>query len=215
MTARHRTLVPRDQATSAFSHALAQLCKDTGAVTAALVDAEGETVDYSGTIDPFETKVAAAEWRLVYSTLAQSTVPDWADTHELFVRAQTRSYALIALSEGYALVLELSRHCAKLSTRSLGRAVRAISAEAGLRVPRRFVGVECWHRVRVRPSADDPKRPAWLWHDAMWHEVTILGLYRDRDFRRHDRGYRARLANGAELFLVREPLGRWYAEGID
>lgn len=214
MITRRRTLVPRDQAASAFSSALLRLCDDTGAAAAALVDPEGETVDYAGSLDPFDIKVTAAELRLVLTHLNHSGVPEWADTHELFVRAGARSYALIGLDAGYALVLQLGRHCADLATRALGEAVQDISREAGLRVPHRFVAMERWRRVAVRPTPDDPKRPQWVWHRGAWREVTVLGVYRDRDFQRRDLGYRAQLESGAEFFLVREPLGRWYADGV-
>lgn len=212
MSVRRRTLAPRDQATSVFSGSLLRLCEATGAAAAALVDSEGETVDYAGGLDPFDIKVAAAELRLVLSHLAQSRVPSWSDTHEIFVRARSRSYALIRLDAGYAIVLQLVRHRAELVTRGLGEAVQEISREAGLRVPRRFAARERWRRVAVRATSHDPTRPASVWHQGGWREVTILGLFRDPDFRRRDRGYRARLANGAEIFLVREPLGRWYAD---
>lgn len=214
MITRRRTLVPRDQAASAFSSALLRLCEDTGAHTAALVDPEGETVDYAGALDPFDIKVTAAELRLVLALLAQTGVPQWANTHEMFIRARTRSYALIGLDAGYALVLQLVRHCSSLSTRALGEAVLDISREAGLRVPSHFTAFERWRRVAVRGTRDDPKRPRWVWHGGAWREVTVLGLYRDPDFQRRDLGFRAQLANGAEFFLVREPLGHWYADGV-
>ena len=214
MITRRRTLVPRDQAASAFSSALLRLCEDTGARAAALVDPEGETVDYAGALDPFDIKVTAAEWRLVLSLLGQTRVREWAKTHEMFIRAQSCSYALIALDAGYAIVLQLSRHCSSLSTRALGEAVLDISREAGLGIPSHFTALERWRRVAVRSTKDDPKRPRWVWHGGSWREVTVLGIYRDRDFQRRDLGFRAQLANGAEFFLVREPLGHWYADGV-
>jgi hypothetical protein len=212
MSGRRRTLAPRDQAASAFSNALLRLCEATGAVAAALVDGEGETVDYAGGLDPFDIKVVAAELRLVLSRLTQSQVPCWSETHEMFVRAGSRSFALIRLDAGYAIVLQLARHRAELVTRGLGEAVQDISREAGLPIPKRFARAERWKRVAVRATPDDRTRPASVWHQGGWREVTILGLYRDPEFRRRDQGYRARLANGAEIFLVREPLGRWYAD---
>ena len=214
MTVRRRELPVRDQAVSAFSAALHKLCENTGALAAALVDAEGETVDYAGQLDPFDIKIAAAEWRLVLTHLVQSGVPHWAETHELFVRAERQSYALIGLEAGYAIVLQLAKHTASLSTRALPEAVMEISREAGLSLPSRFAAHERWRRVRVRATSDDPKRPAWVWHEGAWRELTVLGLYREKGFTRRDRGFRARLANGAEFFLVREPLGRWYADGV-
>jgi len=214
MITRRRTLVPRDQAASVFSSALLRLCEDTGARAAALVDAEGETVDYAGALDPFDIKVTAAEWRLVFAHLVQTRIPRWTTTHEMFIRAQACSYALVALDAGYAIVLQLVRHCSSLSTRAMGEAVLDISREAGLTVPPHFTAVERWRRVAVRSTPDDPTRPRWVWHGGSWREVTVLGLYSDRDFQRRDLGFRARLANGAEFFLVREPLGRWYADGV-
>ena len=214
MITRRRTLVPRDQAASVFSSALLRLCEDTGATAAALVDAEGETVDYAGALDPFDIKVTAAEWRLVFAHLVQSRISHATNMHELFIRAQTCSYALVALDSGYAIVLQLVRHCSSLSTRALGEAVLDISREAGLTIPPHFTGVERWRRVAVRCTRDDPMRPRWVWHGGSWREVSVLGLYRDRDFQRRDLGFRARLTNGAEFFLVREPLGRWYADGV-
>lgn len=214
MITRRRTLVPRDQAASAFSSALLRLCEDTGARAAALVDAEGETVDYAGALDPFDIKVTAAEWRLVLARLTETSVPGWANTHEMFIRARACSYALVGLDAGYAIVLQLVRHCSSLSTRALAEAVLDISREAGLRIPNHFTSLERWRRVAVRSTPGDPKRPRWVWHGGAWREVTVLGLYHDRDFQRRDLGFRAQLANGAEFFLVREPLGRWYADGV-
>jgi hypothetical protein len=60
---RQGTLAVRDQAVSEFSGTLMRLCDATAAFGAALVDAEGETVDYAGSLSPFEIRVAAAEWR--------------------------------------------------------------------------------------------------------------------------------------------------------
>ncbi len=214
MRTKRRALAARDQAVSEFSKALENLCLDTGASAAALVDAGGETVDYAGELDPFDIKVAAAEWRLVLARLEQSGVPDWCETYELFVRAQKKSYALIGLDAGYALVLQLARHRATLGTRAVSEAVQLISREAGLTVPLRFEADERWRRVAVRASERDPKRPASIWHDGAWRSVTVLGRTRDPELERHERGYRARLASGAEFFLVREPLGRWYADGL-
>ena len=53
----------RDQAETAFTAILASLVERVpGAHAAALVDAEGETVDYAGDGEPFFLRVAAAAW---------------------------------------------------------------------------------------------------------------------------------------------------------
>jgi hypothetical protein len=48
-------------------------------------------------------------------------------------------------------------------------------------------------------------------YDGGWREVVVLGLYQEGEYQRREHGYRVRQDNGAEFFLVREPLGRWYA----
>src|SRR5690606_4631405 len=92
-----RALGVRAQHASPFSAILMRFCDATGARAAALVDQEGETVDYAGTVDPFEVKIAAAEWQLVLATLERSQVADWRDTRLLVVRSARRSFAAMAL----------------------------------------------------------------------------------------------------------------------
>ena len=67
----------RDQLASPFSAILQRLCESCGAQAAALVDAEGETVDYAGRVAPFDARVAAAEWRLVLAEIEASKVFGW------------------------------------------------------------------------------------------------------------------------------------------
>ena len=213
MSGRRRSWL-RDQAASAFSGALLQLCQDTGASAAALVDSNGETVDYAGSIDPFDIKVAAAECRLLVGQLERSRLPAWAETSELMVRSSQRSFAVFILDAGYALVLCLARHCFRVSPRAVGEAVRVLSLEASLKMPPAFVSAGRWRRVYVRTAPSEPLRPQSMWHDGSWRDLIVLGRYRERAFNRRDRGYRARMSNGAEFFLVREPLDRWYAEAF-
>jgi hypothetical protein len=44
--------------------------------------------------------------------------------------------------------------------------------------------------------------------------VELLGRYESRLLEEGEVGFRARLANGEEVNLVRERLGRWYAEDL-
>ena len=61
-----KSVFPRDTDPTPFTPILdALLGRLPGAVAAALVDREGETVDYSGRGDPFDMKVAAAHGRLL------------------------------------------------------------------------------------------------------------------------------------------------------
>jgi hypothetical protein len=202
----------RDQAASAFTGTLMRLCEAASARGAALVDAQGETVDYAGTLAPYQIKVAAAEWRLVLSFLQQARILHWADTHELIVRGQHTTFIGVLLSDGYAIVLVMTRHCFGVSWRALAEAKRELCAEGGLTPLHAVERGERWTRVDVRTALDDRRRPDAVWYGGTWSPVAILGRYRSADLARGELGFRARLAGGAELTLVREPLGSWYAD---
>lgn len=215
MTQRRRSLPPRDQDTTPFSGTLLRLCEATGALAAALVDAEGETVDYAGYLEPFALRVMAAEWRIVLDVLRGVPRPGFQDAHEFAVRARRKSFALCALSDGYALVLELPLHSLLFSRRALAEAAREIEREAGL-APSRSFGhpEERWSKIEVRTAPGDVRRPTAVWIEGAWCEVTVLGRYVHRRRSRREVGYRARLANGLEIALIREPLGVWFAGGL-
>lgn len=212
MRARQRSLVDRDQAASPFNTILLRLCDAANAIGAALVDREGETVDYAGDVDPYEIRVAAAEWRIVLAVLAESPVPNWAETSQILVRARHRSFAVVSIGDGYAIVAQLPLHSFSISRRALSECVRALCKEAGFELPGGAGGH--WTAVAVRTAQRDRWRPQSVWLDGEWRTVEILGRYPKAELGRGERGYRARLANGAELTLVREPLGRWYAEDV-
>jgi len=211
---RRLSVVDREQAITPFGATLLRLCDNIEAYGAALVDSEGETVDYAGALGHFEIRVAAAEWRLVLRYLHESPVPNWPGTEEIIVRAKKQSYAILSLPEGYALVLVLTRHRFSISWRALNEAVREICEEAGLPVPQQLTARENWSRVEVRSAPDDPRKPAALWIGSAWNELALLGRYEPSLLDRGEVGFRARLSNGAEINLVREPLGRWYAEDL-
>lgn len=211
MSRKQRAVAARDQEASPFSAILATLCRATGASASALVDREGETVDYAGHRSPFEIRVAAAEWRLALDLTRHAPVPGFTNIEELWVRARLRSYAVVAVGEGYAIVLELPRYCSKVSRRALAQAIRELGDEAGLVVPGQGRSGR-WSWVEVRAAPDDPLRPEALWHDQRWEPVTVLGRYRSGDLERREVGYLARLPSGAEFSLVREALGRWFVD---
>lgn len=206
----------RDQSDSPFSAILARLCDDSGALAAALVDAEGETVDYAGLLTPYEIKVAAAEWRLVLAVVCAAKVPGFRHVSELTVRAAGRTFAIVAMPDGYAIALCLPRFSFTLSRRALAQGMRDLACEAGLVLPETR-GQAAWARVQVRipdAGARPQRRPNALWLNDAWSPITILGRYQARDLSRSERGYLARLASGAEVFLVREPLGVWFVDNV-
>jgi hypothetical protein len=84
-----------------------------------LVDADGEAVDYAGRVAPFDIRVAAAEWRIILSRLLRCGVEPWRQTRQLMVRGVHRSFCVVLLPEGYALVAELLPRCFRVSPRAL------------------------------------------------------------------------------------------------
>lgn len=213
MRARGRAAIDRDQDASPFSAILWRLCEGCSAHAAALVDREGETVDYAGRISPYEIRVAAAELRLVLAFTHEAQIPGFAQINEIRIRTGRRSYAIFALGDGYAIVLQLLRHSFTVSPRALLQATRELESEAGIESVLRPGGTS-WLRVEVRTSSSDKRRPDAVWLDGGWQAVTVLGRYRSGDLARRERGYLARLASGAEFSLVREPLGIWFADGV-
>jgi hypothetical protein len=190
-----------------------RLCDAVPAQGAALVDAEGETVDYAGTLDPFDIKVAAAEMCVLLAELRRSSVYSWPQTEEVLIRGARRSYYAHALAEGYSVVLELLPHAFGVSRRAIREALRELCKESGLDAPHSLSHEsEQWVRVDVRCM---PKsvRPSAVWLDGSWCSIEILGTYRAHPVRR-EVGFRARLPSGAEITLIREPLGRWYADQL-
>jgi hypothetical protein len=213
MTRRRASLAPRDQATSAFSGILLRLCDTTSSLAAALVDKEGETVDYAGFLSPYDTRVTAAELQILVKVARQSRSLEGLE--HLITRAERRTYSLIALSEGYVLVLVLARCGFNVSRRAVAEAVRELEAEAGLTYASgtrsRF---ERWSRVEVRTAGGNTRRPEAIWLQGAWQKLVILGRFHSNDLRRREVGFRARLPSGVEFALVREPLGKWFAEDL-
>jgi hypothetical protein len=209
-----RRTVARDQALSGFSEALQRLCDSASALSATFVDPEGEAVDYAGVVDPFETRVAAAEWGLIIRTLRSTPSLTWADTAELSFRGRRRSFVVVTLGQGYALVIELRACRLYVSRRALAEAVRAISDEAGLEVPEIWSpDRERWTRVRIE-SDRRIRRPTAIWREDRWHALEILGRVARDQLRQCEMGYRVRIDDGSEMTLVREPLNQWYADDL-
>lgn len=207
---------PREQAITAFSRILEHLCVDTGSSAAALVDKEGETVDYhSVSLSEYDVRVMAAEWRLVLGALQRSRIGAAAGPHRVLVRAARASFAVIELAAGYCVVLLLPRRSFDFSERALAVGLAALCQESGLELMRGVSKRERWKRVRVKTADNDERKPVALWRSNAWHSLVILGRYQRVDLAGRDLGYRARMEDGAEFGLVREPLGLWYAENLD
>jgi hypothetical protein len=203
----------RDQDVSAFSLTLGRLCEGLPAVAAALVDAEGETVDYAGRRTPFDVRVTAAEVRLVLGMCAGAPTLCPGGAAELTIRARSASYAVFRLEEGYALVVELPRRAFAISRRALGEAVRELCHEAQLPVPAAFLQ-DTWTRLEVQEEPLGTRRPAALRMNGHWLTLEVLGRYRGPELTRREVAFRVRAENGLETTLVRECFGRWYADDL-
>lgn len=198
-------LPPRDQAPSPFADILRDLCLRTGGDCAVLVDDEGETVDYWGRLDPFSTRVLAAELAVFYAS-ARSRL---GHVEEIFVRSRLRSFVIRALPEGYAFALRLPRRAASVSQRALASAERQLALEAGFPWTTRRDS-----RVSCRPVGIEERdaRPLCLRQGDAALSVDIIGRVKSPAEKKREQGFRVRLENGEEGTLIREPLGRWYLD---
>jgi len=199
----------RDQLPSSFAPTLGRLCSSAGVVGAALVDCDGEAVDYAGRVSPFDIRVAAAEWRIILSRLGRCRHSPWKDTRQVMVRGVNQSFGAVLLPEWYALVMQLLPRCFRVSPRALSEAVREVCENAGLEMP--SPGAQ-WMRVQVNESPSPHRRPRSVWVNRKWLPVEVLGRWVGPELLPNEIGYRVRLLGGAEVTLVREPLAQWFAD---
>lgn len=202
-----RVAPPRDQSTSTFTEILERLLAATpGAEAVALVDFEGETVDYAGRLATFDLKIAAAIWQIVLSETADT--PAIGAIRQITLRARSRSYVVRRVQEKYAVLIVLHRRAAfAVSERALIEVQARLAIEAGWTAPSPEL---CWYRVDVEPEPRDRRRPSKMRVDGAWHPVDVMGSVRGLAAR--EKGFRIRLPSGAEMMLVRERLGGWYAD---
>lgn len=198
---------PRDQRESAFSAILRELvARVAGARAAALVDSEGETVDYAGVADPFAIRVTAAHWRIVLDHVRSQ--PALAGVRVVALRADRKSYLVTALPEGYALVLILARGSSVVGhARALGACRHSLNQEAGWPAE-----TAPWTPVDVR--GDRAGRPVFLRIRGAIRPVDVLGAVVG-GLARGERAWRVRLMSGQEVLLVRERRGTrgfWYSD---
>ena len=193
----------RDQAPSSFAEILDRLVTSTpSARAAALVDFEGETVDYAGRLDPYELKVAAATWQIVLAEIGDTAI---ATPLQIMIRARRAGFVLRRVNQEYAIILVLHARAAfAVSERALAEAETALAREAGWKRTNR----PAWFGVSVHTGAEH--RPVELFFADNWQPIDVIGAVvglRDRE-----RGYRVRLPSGVEMMLVRERNGLWFCD---
>lgn len=223
MTRSRRVSTTRDTDPTPFAAILADLiARMPGAFAAALVDSEGECVDYTGRTDPFELKIAAAHWRIVLADAAPR-LGSLGPVRTLLIRAHRRSFLAHGLPDDYAMIVLLTRRAGfTASRRALDLCERALCAEASWPVdagPHWYpIRVECRGRKPARVAAEVPgtgptrprASPLRAGAAPKMRAVEVLGSVVGPDPR--ERGYRVRLDTGAELTVVREAGGFWYAD---
>lgn len=195
----------RDMVASPFAPILDGLIsRIPGAFAAALVDAEGETVDYAGNIDPFDIKVAAAHWQIILKQLEELSY--LGKPNRIIVRGTSRSVIVRTLQDGYSVVLLVTRRGGFASSeRAFSACIYALNIEAGWKTASRLPP---WFPITV--LTDDKKRPHRIVYGGLAESVEVLGHL--VGLNRGELGFRIRLASGPEITIVREPGGHWYAE---
>jgi hypothetical protein len=175
-----------------------------GAYAAALVDREGETVDYAGLAEPFDVRVAAAHLRILMQQCEE--ISFWGTPSTLTVRGAKKTTALRALPDGYALVLLMRKRAGfTRSDRAFAVCERALALEANWPISD---SVRAW--VVAEVDCDERGRPIRVLDDARAYPVEVLGTVVGMSSR--ERGFRVRTADGNEITLVREPGAFWYAD---
>ena len=199
--------LPRDTDVTAFTVLLAELItRVPGAVAAALVDRDGESVDYAGTLSPFDVKIAAAHWQIVLCEMSSVTL--LSDPRHGVIRGTRKSFVLRGLADSYAVVVVLSRGAGFTpSRRAFSAFERALLSEAGIGGPR---GGVAWTPVVIQH--DDRTRPLSLamTPQASPQPLEVLGVVMGHGH--GERGFRVRTSMGVETTVVREPGGLWYAD---
>lgn len=164
----------REEAETGFTTILRRHLEATpGAIAMAIVDAEGEAVDYAGdTIDPFDIKVAAATFRIILVELETGPYARRGGAPKrLWVKGAHRGYMLDALPDGYALLAILESDAALgHASRTLDSTLRAIYREAGWAAPPELAR---WTPVEIEQGPDG--RPRSVRAQQGWVHVVVIG----------------------------------------
>ncbi len=176
-----------------------------GCRAAAFVDQEGEAVDIAGFGDAYDVKVMAAHANVLLHDADRLGAP----VRQLLVGCGRKSLIAVRMAEGYSLVLILSARAAfHVSPRAIEHWTHELAREAGF--TQRSLR-QRWRPVEVETASRLAKRPLRIRTGGEWRKLQVLGAL--VGLKSSERGYRVRVDTGAELNLVREPLGFWWGDG--
>ncbi|GAC1351904.1 MAG: hypothetical protein NVSMB1_09440 [Polyangiales bacterium] len=199
----------RAERVTTFTAILARLLRATrGALGAALVDAEGEAVDYGGSeLDPDDLKIAAAHWRIVLQDIEGGAhTARWGAPTRLTVRTARRTFVMDALPDGYALLTVLHRRAFGHAHRALDAALRDLYGEAGWASP---PSASNWYEIEVETRGHRPLRVRGA--REQWHPLQVIGKVAV-GLRRGELGYRVRVLPDRELTFIFGLDGHWYGD---
>lgn len=202
-----RALHERDLDVTSFTKHLDALLEALpDAACAVFVDGEGETVDLSSRVDPFDARIAGAECAiLLFTVRAGQQKLKKGETLEFRIEADKRSIVVRTVTEGYDLIVlldapEISARAAEL----VATAAIALLKETGLPAP---PTARVLRAVEERQSLSGMTMPRAFEKNGVRHKVeAVLGHRNEGDQTR----FLVRLDDGEELLLSHEPLsGRW------
>jgi len=202
-------LPERDQDTTGFTHILQNLIEALpGVAAAALVDELGECVDYAGVLESYEIRLASAHLQIELRNVMAQLSGAFGTVRGLTVCARKRTFLAMRIVEEYNLILVFTGGGPlPVSSRALAQAEYDIRMEGGWEPP---VDMERWIHLLVDARPHDRWRPHRVQLAEAWHEVDVIGTV--VGLAEGERGFRVRTRTGAEMTLVRERLGHWYAD---
>ncbi len=199
----------RDVDETAFTHVLRDVMRSVpGAVAAVFVDAQGESVDYCATLDPYEAKIIGAQLHVTMRAVRDACALRAGETAFMHVHGADRDLAVRRLDDEYSLVVVTrSAGLSSLLRDAMERAVTSLRLESGLAPP-------IWEpsaaavRVEVRLST-----AGWAYAPRAFHRRgervelhSVLGRWVEESAGEGTAVcFRVQTAAGEELTLVHRP----------
>jgi len=198
----------RDLDVTAFSQHLDGLLRQAAEIRCAIfVDGEGETVDLSSRVDPFDARIAAAEAAILLHA-ARWTRAKLGEGEVLEIRIEGGERSILArhVSHGYDIVLVLDSATVTGRVAELAASTaHALCVEGGLKPPSRLPVLRA---VEQRPSRMGFLVPTSFEENGVRRRVeVILGHRSDGE---NNVRFLVRLEDGEELVLHHErDTARW------